>query len=127
MIGYAQNNPYMYGSPSVPYLPDFRPVQPAQQQVQNNVQWIYVTGLEGAKGQIAQPGQTLWMMDNSDPVIYVKAVDAVGSVTLRAFRMDEIDTATQVGSSVSYATKRDLDGVAERIKALEDIVGGVNT
>ena len=52
-----------------------------QQTSAANVTWIYVNGWDGARNQIVQPGQTAWMMDNNDPVIYIKAVDSMGSAT----------------------------------------------
>ena len=65
--------------------------QPAQQQTPSqNVNWIYVSGIDGAKNQIVQPGQTAWMMDNNDPYFYVKSVDGVGSSTFRIFQFTEV-------------------------------------
>lgn len=62
-------------------------VQPAPTQ---NVNWIQVSGIEGAKNQIVQPGQTAWMMDNNQPYFYVKSVDGVGSSTFRIFQFAEV-------------------------------------
>lgn len=65
--------------------------QAAQQQsAGQNVNWIYVSGVDGAKNQIVQPGQTAWMMDNNDPYFYVKSVDGVGSSTFRIFQFAEV-------------------------------------
>lgn len=55
-----------------------------------NVSWIYVSGVDGAKNQIVQPGQTAWMMDNNEPYFYVKSVDGVGSSTFRMFQFAEV-------------------------------------
>lgn len=66
--------------------------QAAQQQSSGqNVNWIYVSGVDGAKNQIVQPGQTSWMMDNNEPYFYVKSVDGVGSSTFRIFQFAEVD------------------------------------
>lgn len=62
-----------------------QPPAPAQ-----NVNWIQVSGIEGAKNQIVQPGQTAWMMDNNAPYFYVKSVDGVGSSTFRIFQFTEV-------------------------------------
>nr|DAF59600.1 MAG TPA: hypothetical protein [Siphoviridae sp. ctmIh35] len=64
--------------------------QPQPQSPAQNVNWIQVAGIEGAKNQIVQPGQTAWMMDNNSPVFYVKSVDGMGSATFKAFRFEEI-------------------------------------
>lgn len=55
-----------------------------------NVNWVYVSGVDGAKNQIVQPGQTAWMMDNNEPYFYVKSVDNVGSSTFRIFQFAEV-------------------------------------
>lgn len=69
--------------------------QTAQQQSpRQNVNWIYVSGVDGAKNQIVQPGQTAWMMDNNDPYFYVKSVDNVGSSTFRIFQFAEVQEVT---------------------------------
>lgn len=69
--------------------------QAAQQQSSGqNVNWIYVSGVDGAKNQIVQPGQTAWMMDNNEPYFYVKSVDGVGSSTFRIFQFAEVQEVT---------------------------------
>lgn len=55
-----------------------------------NVDWIRVSGIDGAKNQIVQPGQTVWMMDNNEPYFYVKSADNVGSCTFRIFQFAEV-------------------------------------
>ncbi len=55
-----------------------------------NVNWIYVSGVDGAKNQIVQPGQTVWMMDNNEPYFYVKSVDKIGSPEFHAFFFQEV-------------------------------------
>lgn len=65
-----------------------------QQSPSQNVNWIYVSGVDGAKNQIVQPGQTAWMMDNNDPYFYVKSVDGVGSSTFRIFQFSEVADVT---------------------------------
>ena len=71
-----------------------QPTQAQQTQTQpqpvQNVNWVYVSGVDGAKNQIVQPGQTVWMMDNNEPYFYVKAVDGVGSSSLRIFQFAEV-------------------------------------
>lgn len=64
--------------------------QTAQPTSTQNVNWIQVSGIEGAKNQIVQPGQTAWMMDNNQPYFYVKSVDSVGSSTFRIFQFAEV-------------------------------------
>lgn len=63
---------------------------PSQPVLSQNVNWIYVSGVDGAKNQIVQPGQTAWMMDNNDPYIYVKSVDNLGSCDFHIFSINEV-------------------------------------
>ena len=58
-----------------------------------NVDWIRVSGIEGAKNQIVQPGCEVWMMDNNNPYIYYKSVNKVGSPEFHAFFIQEVSEA----------------------------------
>ena len=60
-----------------------------------NVNWIQVSGIDGAKNQIVQQGHTAWMMDNNAPYFYVKSVDNVGSCTFRIFQFTEVREVAQ--------------------------------
>lgn len=101
-------------------------IQPQQSQPVQNVSWVYVSGVEGAKNQIVQPGQTVWMMDNNEPYFYVKSVDGVGSSTFRIFQFAEVEDVTQ-----EQATQPQIDlsqyvqrGEFEQLKAqLDQFVG----
>lgn len=83
-----------------------------QQPSGQNVNWIYVSGVDGAKNQIVQPGQTAWMMDNNQPYFYVKSVDNVGSSAFRIFQFAEVqevapEQATQPKIDLSQYVHRD--------------------
>lgn len=100
-----------------------------QQQAQTvinpvqNVNWVYVSGVDGAKNQIVQPGQTVWMMDNNDPYFYVKAVDNVGSSSLRIFQFAEVQETTpeqptqQIDLS-GYVPRGEFDALKEQVEQL---------
>lgn len=87
-----------------------------------NVNWIQVAGLEGARNQIVQPGQTAWMMDNNSPMFYVKSVDGMGSATLKAFAFKEVPlntlTAPQtapVAPAGDYVTREEFNALLDRL------------
>lgn len=84
------------------------PSQPAPTQ---NVNWIQVSGIDGAKNQIVQPGQTAWMMDNNDPYFYVKSVDGVGSSTFRIFQFAEVQ---EVAPEQAAQSQIDLSQYVQR-------------
>lgn len=113
--------PYSTYAPAMPYLPQ-APTQP--QTPSTNVSWVYVNGLEGARGQIVQPGQTSWMMDNNQPVIYVKAVDALGTSTLKAFQLTELTGPATSEEKPEYAKASDLAELKARLEKIETNFGG---
>jgi len=110
--------PYMQSS----YLPQ-------APKPQTNVQWVYVNGFDGARSQIVQPGNTAWMMDNNDSIIYVKTVDTMGTAVLKGFRLTEISQQTQdpPAEHTQYAKQTDMDSILKRLTALENEIGGLNT
>ena len=91
-----------------------------------NVNWIQVSGVDGAKNQIVQPGQTAWMMDNNAPYFYVKPVDNVGSCDFRIFQFSEVvadvvaeQQPTQPQMDLSQYVQRDeFDELKERLDQL---------
>ena len=116
-----------YMPPQMPQMPQSAQ-QPAQQ---SNISWIYVNGVQGARDQIVQPGQTVWMMDNNDPVIHVKAVDGMGTATLKSFQLLELNPQQQTAAAQpdlsQYATRAEVQNLAERLQKFEAELGGLNT
>lgn len=82
--------------------------QPQPQPPSQNVDWVYVAGLEGAKNQIVQPGFKVWMMDNNNPYIYVKSVDKVGSPEFHAFFIQEV-SEEELSKQINAATEPQID------------------
>lgn len=83
--------------------------QAAQQQSSGqNVNWIYVSGVEGARNQIVQPDCKVWMMDNNDPYIYVKSVDKFGSPEFHAFYIQEVPE-DQINRQTSQVEQPQID------------------
>lgn len=129
------NTNYMPPMPQTAQAPAFATPQFAQNPgagAQTNVQWVYVNGAQGARDHIVQPGMTAWMMDNNEPVIYVKAVDTMGTATLKCFRLTEITpeagggtAAPQVDMS-QYATRAEVEAVAGKVDKLLSEMGGLN-
>ena len=113
------------------YMPPQMPQQAQPPAQQSNISWIYVNGVQGARDQIVQPGQTVWMMDNNDPVIHVKAVDGMGTATLKSFQLLEINPQQQTAAPQpdlsQYATRAEVQNLAERLQKFEAELGGLNT
>lgn len=93
-----------------------RPTSNYQQSTptpKQNMNWIYVPNVDGAKSQIVQQGCTAWMMDNNEPYFYVKSVDEVGKCTFRIFQFAEVqDVAkeqTQQIDPTQYVQRGEFD------------------
>jgi len=116
---YNQSQQNDWGQPS-------GPAQQTQPTPSQNVNWIQVSGIEGAKNQIVQPGQTAWMMDNNQPYFYVKSVDGVGSSTFRIFQFSEVQEAqeqaeqTQIDLS-GYVKRSEFDELKEKLEQLTNV------
>lgn len=89
-----------------------------------NVDWIRVSGIDGAKNQIVQPGQTVWMMDNNEPYFYVKSVDKIGSPEFHAFFFQEV-SESEINQRKMPAEQPQIDlseyvqrGEFEQLKAM---------
>lgn len=105
--------------------------QPARQIPQSNVNWIQVAGIEGARNQIVQPSQTVWMMDNNNPYFYVKSVDGMGSATLKAFSFQEVPQDALSGAhapstinSEEFVTRKEFNALLAKLG--EDAGGNEN-
>lgn len=83
-------------------------VQSTQQLQSQNVEWIYVSGIEGAKNQIVQQGCTAWMMDNNQPYFYVKSVNKIGSPEFHAFFFREVSEA-ELNQQMSQPAQPQID------------------
>lgn len=94
---------------------------PQTQAPTQNVNWIYVTGVEGARNHIVQPGNTAWLMDNNEPYFYVKKVDGVGSCDFKIFRIEEVPEAVkeQPKHDMSqYVLRDEFDALKTQLDAL---------
>lgn len=120
------NTNYMPPQMTQPQMP-----QQPQATPQTNISWVYVNGVQGARDQIVQPGQTVWMMDNNDPVIHVKAVDGMGTATLKSFQLVEMNPQQQTAAPQpdlsQYATRAEVQNLADRLLKFEAELGGLNT
>lgn len=73
-----------------------------------------VTGIEGATAYSIPPNSSILLMDNNDLIVYFKSSDANGMVTLKAYRMIEIERNEQSDAS-DLATKNDLIAMKQEL------------
>ena len=106
---------YNYGFPAT-----YQPMYPQQvQQAPQNQQTglIWVQGEAAAKSYMVAPGNTVQLWDSEEKVIYLKSADASGMPSMKildyTIRGEEKKKPEPV-----YATKEDLDALAEKVKEL---------
>lgn len=98
------------------------------QQMQGNMQWIRVNGVQGAREVSIPPGGEAWIMDESRPVFYFKQANPMGQTVTKAFRFEEIgldDSAAGMDMS-RFATKEDLAAIQQRLDKFASEIGGMN-
>lgn len=118
MGGYAQP-PMSYQPPQGQYPTPVQPQQ-AQEQRRTNAEWIPVSSVQQVREHIVQPNQTLYFMNNNKAEFYVKTSDSFGTPTFKAFRFEEINPDVPVVAAPPVADRAVLDGMEQRIRALEE-------
>ena len=99
----------------------YRYQQPPAMHPQANVDWVQVAGYEAAKAQQVEPGKTCWMRDTSEPYIYAKAVDMMGTPYVQMFRVERVNPE-EISPSAKIISREDLDGLEKRLSAVEDVL-----
>lgn len=89
-----------------------------------NVAWITVNGLQGAKEHQVPANATHWLMDSNESVFYVKSADEFGvSKQMKAFRFAEMDLssndapAEQIDTSM-YVRRDEFDELKAKIEQM---------
>ena len=93
-----------------------------------NVSWITVNGVQGAKEHIVPANGTHWLMDSSDSIFYIKSSDEFGvSKQMKAFRFEEIDLSSLAAPTAPapepidtsmYVQRAEFDKLKEKIEQL---------
>ena len=87
---------------------------PYLQQQNNSIIWVQ--GEAGAKSYLVAPNNTVQLWDSESQVIYLKSADASGMPSMKVLEYQiRGDEATK---KPEYATKADLDALAEKVSAL---------
>lgn len=90
--------------------------QPQQyQQPQQGLIWVQ--GEAAAKSYLVAPGSTVQLWDSEEKVIYLKSADASGMPSMKVLDYT-IRGEEAKAPAVAYATKEDLDALAEKVKEL---------
>ena len=113
---------YNYGFPATyqPLYPVQQPVVQTQQLAQQNG-IIWVQGEQAAKSYLVAPNTTVQLWDSEEKVIYLKSADASGMPSMKILDYTiRGDANTQNMPAVEYATKDEVNALAEKIRDLRD-------
>ncbi len=117
---YAQNQPQNNYNQNI--QPQAQP-QPAPVPTQN-VSWIQVNGLQGAKEHQVPANATYWLMDNTEDAFYVKSSDEFGvTKAFKGYRFTEIPQQELSGVPESvdmskYVSRDDFNELKSMIEQL---------
>lgn len=84
-------------------------------------QYAYVNGVDGAKNFPISPNQTLMLMDNDSPMVFMKNSNQLGQSNLRYFKLVEIneqEARGQFKNNENYVLKSDFDELKAKIDKL---------
>ena len=92
---------------------------PGMQNPQQNPQGgiIWVQGEAAAKSYLVAPGSTVQLWDSEEKVIYLKSADVSGMPSMKVLDYT-IRGDSPAAPAPEYATKDDLNALAEKVKEL---------
>ncbi len=82
-ISYTQNQPFNGQNQTIQNNQQFQP--------NNNIQFALIPSREVAQNATAEKGQTIYMMNQNNPEIYMKAADGFGLQSTRYFKLVEFN------------------------------------
>lgn len=104
----------------------YQPYQP-QYQMQQQTGIIWIQGEQAAKSYLTAPNTTVALWDSETQRIYLKSTDASGMPSIKTLEYTVVEPQNGVRNVlnnandkvIDYATKTDLNGIYERLAALE--------
>ena len=134
-VGYQTMQPYYQQQyqpqQQVPQVPQMQ--QQAQQANQNMTSGIiWVQGEAGAKSYLVAPNTTVQLWDSERQTIYIKSADASGmpslktlDYTIREMPQNNVSFTPDFDSK-AFATKEEVNALAEQINALKSNLEGIS-
>ena len=104
--------------------PQYQAPQQAQQP-SGGVSIVQIQGEAAAKSYLVAPNSTVQLWDMDAGVIYIKSADASGmpSMKILDFKVRGESVQTPAAPAVEYATKDEVNALAEKIRDLKDEIG----
>lgn len=107
------------GYPYNPYIQAYQ--QPMQAAPQQTSGIVWVQGEAAAKSYLVAANSTLALWDSERQTIYLKSADAAGMPTMKILDYtirNAAPAAAPIGGETAWATKHDVDALAQRLDAL---------
>jgi hypothetical protein len=107
-----------YGGFPATYQPIIQAPQyqaPQQQNQQGGLIWVQ--GEAAAKSYMVAPGNTVQLWDSEEKIIYLKSADPSGMPSMKILDYT-IRGEEKEAPAVEYATKEDLNALAEKVREL---------
>ena len=134
-VGYQTMQPYyqqQYQPPQVQSVPAVQSVQQAQNGQAMTSGIIWVQGEAGAKSYLVAPNTTVQLWDSERQTIYLKSADASGmpsiktlDYTIRELPQSNVSLTPNFDSK-AFATKEEVNALAEQINALKSNLDGIS-
>lgn len=99
--------------------------QQYQQQAQGGVSIVQIQGEAAAKSYLVAPNSTVQLWDTDAGVIYIKSADASGMPSMKVldYTVRGEAVSAPAAPAVEYATKDEVNALAEKIRDLKDEIG----
>lgn len=94
------------------------PQYPVQTQVPQSNAPIWIQGEAAAKSYLTAPGSTVVLFDSEQKTIYIKSADAAGMPSMKI--LDYTIRGEEEKPQMEYATKDEVNALADKIKGLKD-------
>ncbi len=128
---YINPNPMQYGQ--MPMYQNYNQMYqqqqvPVQQQLEENVGFIWVQGKEGAKAYPVAPNKTILLLDSENPYVYKKTADKDGKpIEFKAFKLVEQVDGEVISDKVEFVTKDELEKIEDEISELRETLLDIQT
>lgn len=85
-------------------------------QMQQGMQLIRVTGMDGAKAYQMPPNSVVPLFDADNDIMYIKSTDGAGFPTIRAFAFQPVENPTP--QAQQYVTREEFNDTLAQVSQL---------
>lgn len=97
---------------------NYNPYSYSYNQPQQMGQYTFVNGYKGALDYVLPANSTIILMDNNEPVFYLKSTNAMGQASIKKYKFEEVIEKPMSDVSTQYVTIEQFNALNEKIDAL---------